>query len=277
MVPRVRALPLASALIFAALLGAAAARAAGTIYLERCVGDCVYQAGFENAVLNRSSIISGTRTLSAFAHGDAAWQQHLACVQRLFEPFDVVVTDVNPDPVPHWEVAVAGTPNQAGFPAGTAGVAPYNCGVIQNSIAFSFAAVHGDMLELCWTTAHEAAHLLGADHLLRAADPMTYLAGCLEKRFTARDYPCGEGAPRDCCQGAGGPTQNSEALLRAALGVGAAGGALLLDGFAAFEPPGPVEVGSTCRWDDAFGIEPPTPLAAPEQRALACATAVGGD
>jgi hypothetical protein len=274
---RVRAVRSVCLAILAAPLAAAAARAAGTIYLERCVGNCVYQQGNENAVLNRSSILTGTRTLSAFGHGDAAWEEHLACVRRAFEPFDVEVTDVNPDPVPHWEVAVAGTPQQAGFPGGTAGVAPYNCGVIQNSIAFSFAAVHGNMLDLCWTTAHEAAHLLGADHLFRAADPMTYLAGCLEKRFTARDYPCGESSPRNCCQGAGGPTQNSEALLRGALGPGAPGGALLLDGFAAFEPPGPVEGASTCRWDDAFGIEAEAPPEAPELRGLACGTAVGGD
>jgi hypothetical protein len=269
---RVRAVPPFCLTILCALLAAASARAAGTIYLERCVGNCVYQQGFENAVLNRSSILSGTRTISAFAHGDQAWLDLLACVQRTFAPYDVVVTDVNPDPVPHWEVAVAGTPQQAGFPADTAGVAPWNCGVIQNSIAFAFAAVHGNMFDLCWTVAHEAAHLHGADHLFRVADPMTYLPGCHEKRFAARDYPCGENGPELCCDGAAGPTQNSDALLRASLGAAAPGSLLFLDGFAATETtPEPVEEASTCHWDDAFGLEPEPPFTASVAPGLTCA------
>lgn len=245
-------------LLFAALAtlsiwGGGPARAAGILFLERCPSGCVYRAGFESSINNTSSIITGTRSISAFVHGDAAWAEHLACVQASFAPYDISVTDVDPGSVAHWEVPVAGTPTQLGFPSGTGGVAPATCAVINNGVAFSFANVYSEMKDLCWTTAQEAAHLFGLDHEAVAGDPMTYILGCLEKRFRPEDAPCGELVPRTCA--CGGTTQNSDAMIANVLGRAAAGAPLLLSNLSVSED-GFDEVGSTCQWTVVTGEAP---------------------
>jgi hypothetical protein len=250
----------------------AAAQAAGTLHLERCVGNCVYQGNFSNnSCANLSSILTGTRTLTPFSHGDEAWQEVVDCVTAALAPFDVAVTDVNPGcAVPHWEVAVAGTPTEAGQSPSVAGVAPFSCGVIPNAPAFAFANIHDDMLALCWTVTHEFAHLLGADHELRAVDPMTYLPGCLPKRFSAAATDCGEGSARTCCTGSA--TQVSAGIVRAAVGD-RAGGPIFPDGFDAWDEVGQGVVGSTCAWDFVEGVEPGLDGSELEP-ALRCGTAV---
>lgn len=248
-----------------------AADAAGLLHLERCVGNCVYQGGPNNSCTNRSSIIAGTRTITPFDHGDAAWQQVVACVQVALAPFDITVTDVDPGCTgPFWEIAVAGIPEEIGQPSNVAGVAPFTCGIIPNAPGFAFANVHTDMLALCWTVTHEFAHLLGADHELRASDPMTYLAGCLPKKFAAAASECGEGTPRPCC---GGPsTQVSSAIVRAAVGD-RPGGPIFADAFEAWNESTQSFEGSTCFWDSAEGVEPFELTWAAAVPSLQCGTA----
>ena len=190
---------------FALAASTVPARAAGTIFLERCAAGCTYFPGFDDSRTNHSSLLSQTVTIPPFAHGDAAWAEHLACVRRAYAPFDVAVTDVDPGVAPHWEVVVAGLPANIGMPPNVGGVAPFNCAVIPNGIAYSFAAVYSDMRELCWTTAQETAHLFGLDHEFEQRDPMTYLAGCLEKVFSPANAECGETEPRPCTCAAARP------------------------------------------------------------------------
>ena len=80
-------------------LGGTPANAAGILFLDRCVANCVYHQGFDSSINNTSSIIGGTRILTPFDHGDAAWAEHLACVQATFAPSDITVTDVDPGAV----------------------------------------------------------------------------------------------------------------------------------------------------------------------------------
>ena len=252
-------------------LGGTPANAAGILFLDRCVDTCTYHQGFDSSINNTSSIISGTRILTAFSHGDAAWAEHLACVQATFAPYDITVTDVDPGAVAHWEVPVAGTPAQAGFPSGTGGVSPFTCGVINNGVAFSFANIHSNMKELCWTTAHESVHLFGLDHEALARDPMTYITGCLEKRFTPEDAPCGELVPSACI--CGGTTQNSDAMIANVVGRAPAGAPLLLNDLSASQD-GFDEIGSTCQWTAVVGEEPTeSPDSGPPAgRELTCGT-----
>lgn len=254
-------------------LATPAADAAGMVFLERCVGNCVYQAGPDNSCTNRSSILSGLRTISPFDHGDEAWQQLVACVQGSLAPFDITVTDVDPGcPGPFWEMVVAGSPEEIGQPSNVAGVAPFTCGVIPNAPGFAFANTHIDMLALCWTVTHEFAHLLGADHQLRASDPMTYLTGCLPKRFAAAAAECGDGVPRLCC---GGPaTQVSSEIVRAAVGD-RAGGPIFPGGFEAWSESTQSLEGSTCHWDTVEGLEAFALSGAAGEPSLQCGTATG--
>jgi len=244
---------LASLTVALEALGGAPASATGILFLDRCVAGCTYHQGFDDSRTNSSSIISGTRILSAFSHGDAAWAEHLACVEASYAPYGITVTDVDPGAVAHFEVGVAGTPTQLGFSSGTGGVSPFTCGVINNGLAFSFANIYGNMKELCWTTAQESAHLFGLDHEFLARDPMTYLTGCLEKRFAPEDAQCGEFVPRTCA--CGGTVQNSDAMIANVLGRAAAGAPLFLTGFSVSQD-GSNEIGSSCQWTSVVGEGP---------------------
>jgi hypothetical protein len=188
------------------------------VYLNRCDGGCIVRAGNNSSINDTSSIVSGSRVISEFAHGDARFEELVACVTDVFAPFNMRITASDPGNVPHHEAIVAGTPQQAGYGAGVGGVSPAACGVIDNSITFTFANTIGDNLaDLCHTAAMEIAHSFGLDHEVNCEDPMTYLTGCGPKRFVDADVPCGENSPRPCqC---GGTTQNSFQSLIAAVGA----------------------------------------------------------
>lgn len=176
------------------------------LYLNRCRGGCTLTQGQDDSRQNTSSIISGTVTLSEFPHEDKVWKQTLRCVQEMYAPFEIQVTDQDPGDVPHVESIVAGHPRDLGM-AGAAGVSPFTCGVILNGINYTFAEVIGHPTSLCYTVAQESGHTFGLDHQLLCDDPMTYLPSCGEKEFRRVDAECGEHDPRDCY--CGGTIQNS--------------------------------------------------------------------
>jgi MYXO-CTERM domain-containing protein len=192
------------------------------IYLNGCFGpgDCTFTPGGEDSTSNRSSIIEQTATVSAFDAGDTAWAAVVECVQKAYKPFNVVVTDQDPSPAPHFEAVVGGDPAEVGFPSDVGGVAPFNCGIINNAVTYSFANIYqGSIPDICWTVAQESAHAFGLDHEFLCEDPMTYLSDCgSEKWFRNAQAPCGEFEERPCmCGGAG---QNSYAFIQQAFGPG---------------------------------------------------------
>jgi len=181
----------------------------GKVYLNRCANGCTVTPGSNSSLSDRSSIIGGTRQLSAWEHGDETWNEFVGCVQGIFEPFGVVVTDVEPSGA-HHEVMIAGTPQQLGMGNGILGVSPATCGIINNSLTFVFANVSSSVPDLCWAAAQEPAHSWGLDHQMLCEDPMTYLTapcGTSKYAFQNTNAPCGEDQNRSCrC---GGSTQNS--------------------------------------------------------------------
>ena len=262
---------IAGALV-AALSGAAPAQATSILFLDRCAANCTYQGGPDSSINNTSSIITGSHLISPFAHDAAFWAETLACVQAAYAPYDIVVTDVDPGNVAHFEVPVAGLPTEMDQPPGVAGVSPFTCSLIPNGVAFAFANIHSNAKELCWTTTQETAHLFGLDHEFLARDPMTYIPGCLEKRFTSENAQCGENAPRTCA--CGGTTQNSDARIANILGRAPAGAPLFVNGFSVSED-GLDEIGSSCQWTTAVGEGPVMFLEPgdPAVRELSCGTA----
>ena len=263
-------------IVFGALTSALAlphpARCAGTIFLDSCrPSGCTYFPGNEDSRTNHSSIINQTSTVQPFALDDAAWAEVVACVQREFAPYDVAVTDVDPGAATHFELAVAGVPQNIGQQPGVGGVSPFTCGVIPNGIAFAFANVYSNTHEICVTTAHEAAHLLGLDHELLERDNMTYLSGCQDKLFAPVDAQCGESQARACM--CGGNTQDSDQLIAAAVGRAGPGSPLFRDGFGEWDvlPDPPVEIPSSCHWDEVTATAPP-PAQVAGAPALRCGT-----
>lgn len=121
----------------------------------------------------------GTRTISPYAgttdHMDEIWQR----VAEDFAPFDVDITTEEPPPTDlagpgdgryGVRVVVGGTPTQAGFSNGIAGVAPWagQAGTFDDDLtpgAFVFANLFGnDLGFIADTISHETGHVFGAAH-----------------------------------------------------------------------------------------------------------------
>jgi uncharacterized protein (TIGR03382 family) len=185
-----------------------------TLFLNPCLPDgCTVMPGLDDSRTNKSTIARAQTQLTAWPHGEAAWQDLVRCVSDMYAPFDIHVTDVDPGTADHFEVMVAGTPGALGLPTGVGGVAPFIAcdGQIPNNVmSFVFAAAINNADFLCWATAQESAHVWGLDHELNPLDPMTYLTPPIKKEgFQNTWSPCGEemGKERGCeC---GGFKQNS--------------------------------------------------------------------
>ncbi len=190
-----------------------------TIFLNRCVGGCVVSPGPNNSRANTSRIVNSTSFITEFMHGDDTWEELVLCMREVYEPFDIVITDVDPGQVAHFEAIVAGVDDDINYP-GVDGLAPGGCGITNNAITFSFANQMNSVDRMCWTVAQETAHAFGLDHELNCADPMTYLTNCSPaKTFQNEAADCGEDVSRSCnCTGSS--TQNSYGILRNHFGAG---------------------------------------------------------
>ena len=207
-----------SKLLFAiALLAAAPAHAATTVFVNRCAENCVFTQGIDDSVGNVSSVVGGTSNLSPFEHGDAAFEEVVACMRRVLAPFDLAVVTSDPSPAPHSEIVVAGSPQQAGLSNGVGGIAPFSCSLIENAPAFAFANVfENDPRLICEVAAAQVASLAGIEPLYDCRDITSYLPACGTRRFLDQATQCGIFSPSTCM--CGGTTRNSFALMLAAYG-----------------------------------------------------------
>lgn len=192
------------------------------IYLNR--KGVTLSPGNNDSRTNKSSIVSSTRTVPAWNTSAANWTATVACMKDMFSRWDVIVTDVDPGNVPHIEAVFGGSPQNIGMQAGVGGVSPFtqDCGVIENSIVFTFTNVFPDNPQtICEVMAQEVAHSFGLDHQMLASDPMTYLSYNGKRSFKDQTVSCGEYQNRQC--GIGGsvcrPNQNSVQLLGQRLGL----------------------------------------------------------
>lgn len=205
----------------AALLALAAAPtgafAATTVYLNRCAGNCQFVGGPDSSVLNTSSVLVGTRTITAFAHGDAVFDAVVACTTDLLRPFDIVVTTIDPSPAAHSELVIAGTTANGGFNSGVVAIAPSNCGYVAGAPAFVFANTLGaDVNAMCWAAASQLGSMAGLEPLFNCPDVMSYLTGCGPKSFRYESSSCGTFQASPCV--CGGSTRNSHAVMRTVFG-----------------------------------------------------------
>ena len=193
-----------------------------TVFLNRCTGGETISPGSDDSRQNKSSIIGTTRTFPAYPHGDASWNQVVADVRDIMGPFDIIVTDVDPGSTPHHEAIVCGT---SFFGPGVLGVAPGTCGVIENSITYTFAAAFpNDPRYIAETIGQEVAHAWGLFHEFDCDDIMTYL-DCGDKYFRDRFIDCAcvndsNQWAREPCP-CGGTSQNSFEKITLAFGPAA--------------------------------------------------------
>jgi hypothetical protein len=180
--------------------------------------------GDDDARTNRSSIVSSTSTVPAWNTSAATWAATVTCMRDMFSRWDVTVTDVDPGNAPHIEAVFGGSPQNIGMQSGVGGVSPFtdDCGIIENSIVFTFTNVFPDNAQTVYEVmAQEIAHSFGLDHEMLASDPMTYLDYSGKRTFKDQTVSCGEYQNRAC--GIGGtacrPNQNSVQLLNQRLGL----------------------------------------------------------
>ena len=192
------------------------------VYLNRT--GITVSPGNNDSRSNRSTIVGSTRSVPAWNTSAANWAATVACMKDMFSRWDVTITDVDPGNVPHIEAVFGGSPQSIGMQAGVGGVSPFtsDCGVIENSIVFTFTSVFPDNPQtICEVMAQEVAHSYGLDHEMLASDPMTYLNYNGKRSFKDQTVACGEFSNRPC--GIGGsqcrPNQNSVQLLNARLGT----------------------------------------------------------
>jgi hypothetical protein len=212
------------------------------LYLNRCIGGCVVHGGSSNDARTQQSSIptAGDYTIGEFedatgnvgSAADSDWAAVVTCVQEVYSPYAITVTDQVPLNASYTEALIAGQPGDIGRPIDNLGVAPIaaNCAAEDDVISFTFANHHPGMgmtriLDICWTAAQESAHAFGLDHeyvftdgTSTCRDPMTYRDDCGgEKFFRNSRAQCGEDAARACrCGG----TQNSHAMILTVFGPG---------------------------------------------------------
>ena len=196
-------------LLFLVLEPSRAASASGLIYVNRCAGGCmVTGAATDDAINGKSTLVSGAKTLSAFAHTDADFSATVSCLRSLFARYDVEVITTNPGNVARREMMLAGNATQVGYSSGTGGVAPFDGTVKDNVIAFTFANdIGADPDKLCWVAAAQVGALYGLEPEYYCADVTTYLTGCGVKTFADFAAPCGTfSAQATCAASTGQPT-----------------------------------------------------------------------
>lgn len=198
-----------------------------TIFLERRPVDL--SPGEDDAARGVSSVLANAGSKGArskgWTGGDAKWKSLMACVKKMFAPFDVAITDERPSGDNFMMVVVGGKPTDLGIMDShhVSGLAPFNGEVIPRAVVFAFAATSkNDVRATCETIAMEVAHAYGLDHEYLCKDVMTYLNGCGAKSFVDAEAPCGESKKRACEGGA--PTQNSFKQLVKVLGAKAPDG-----------------------------------------------------
>jgi len=179
--------------------------------------------GDDDSTTNHSSIIGGTASVPAWNTSQTTWAATVACMKDMYSRFDVTVTDQDPGTTPHIEAVFGGSPQDIGMGQGVGGVSPFtdDCGIIENSIVFTFTDVFPDDAQtVCEVMAQEVAHSYGLDHEMLASDPMTYLQYNGNRSFKDQTVACGEYQNRPC--GIGGTTcranQNSVQLLYTRVG-----------------------------------------------------------
>jgi MYXO-CTERM domain-containing protein len=211
-----------------------------TIYLHRCIGaDCTVVQGTTNSTTSPVHSSLGHGVLGPFSQGDATWNTVVECMQEVYAPFNVQVTETSPGSAPHFEIMIGGKPEEIGLPSGVGGVSPFSCTpYIPNSVVFVFDVWGNDAEEICATAAQEVAHSFALDHCTDPSDPMTYFGYHGRRHYQSRQIQCGSDCDMNhrsplgatctgadfqehaCACGGGAQTQNDVQVISALFGDG---------------------------------------------------------
>ena len=219
----------------------------GTVlWIDRCADGCAVSPGSDNAVAGTSDLITNAATVMGYPFDDTTWAAIITCVQQVYSPYNITVTDQQPgDNSVYDRCVVGGSSALLGLPD-SCGYADIPCDPIENGLSFAFTGEGSDdagcvdfyaesdtniVDGMCWIIAQETAHTYGLDHeymftdgTSACDDPMTYRNDCGGQKFYRNKLAnCSDnnGQPKaQCgyCVNAG--LQNSYAQLLTALGSG---------------------------------------------------------
>ncbi len=194
-----------------------AATAPDIVYLNRCVGTCAVQAGADDAINAKSSVVSSSVSVAAFPWPDATFDATAACVRTVLAPYDIIVRITSPGALARREIMLTTTSQSIGLFSGLYTNAPFDGYPHDNTIGFVFSTTVGsDVQNLCWETALVIGNLYRLDIVIPCADIMSFDTGCGVKSFTNQDAACAN-IGGQCILG--NSTQNSAAILGAAPGL----------------------------------------------------------
>jgi len=192
--------------------GGVALAASRYIYLNKN-GATLSPGQTDNSANNVSTIVPNTRNFPAWSVSATDWNTVKTAVQQMFAPFNVTVSDQPPPAGTRYIEAMFGGTAGDALPASQVpppsqgyilGVSPFTiqCGIIEDSIVFTFAAdavLLGETpRQIAEIAAQEIAHSYGLDHVLNASDPMTYLDYTGNRSFKSGAVSCGESTARAC-------------------------------------------------------------------------------
>src|SRR5687768_3946340 len=121
------------------------------LFLNRCSGGCaITGTTLNDASMHMTTIPPpGSYTVQEYinvngdsgAAADAEWAEVVKCVQEVYSPYNLVVSDQPPPPgTPFTEAIVAGKPQNVGLGPDILGIAPLtnDCSPQENVMSFSF-------------------------------------------------------------------------------------------------------------------------------------------
>jgi hypothetical protein len=74
------------------------------IFLNRCPNGCVINVGQSNSI-NNTWQVGQQRLLTKFPWDDATWTKVVSCVNDVFEPYNLVITEIDPGTASHFEIS----------------------------------------------------------------------------------------------------------------------------------------------------------------------------
>jgi hypothetical protein len=138
----------------------------------------------------------------------------MACLETIFKPYNVVVTEVEPDAEPYHEVAITSSPSETLFSfSGAPSIGMLVCAPDEttSTVNFAFTNFSDDPLTVCQSAASVIGFTQGLTRVIEnCQDAMTNTFGCNQQMsFLDATQNCGTSSGASNCSCTAQPTQNS--------------------------------------------------------------------